>query len=113
MVSGKFKHVAMKRIGARFGGEASRAARLVSVLRVLRAGFNLELLHGVRERQYQVVAVVYVVVQGSVEQVGDAERLTTGDGDASRLRQAAARRIARVHGGADGDDERRHVTAFH
>src|SRR5678815_2233985 len=89
VVAREFEQVAVERVGAALGRDARRPAGFVPVLRVLGAGFDLELLHRVREGQREVVTVVDVVMQRAVQQVCDAERRTSADRNAARLRQAA------------------------
>ena len=75
MVTSKLERVAMQQVRARFGHQAHRAAGVHAVLRVLRTGLHLEFLQCIRKRQRHVEAVVGVVVQRAVKQVGDAKRL--------------------------------------
>ena len=102
----------MQLVGARFGHQAHRAAGFYAVLRVLRAGLYLEFLQRIRKRQRHVEAVVGVVVQRAVEQIGDAKGLAAGNRDAAARRHAAAAAGARVGRSAGERNQRHRATAF-
>src|ERR1700743_2821845 len=68
-VSDKFKSIAVKFIGAGPGNYVYRARGVLSILGGQSAGFDLELLYGVREGQRQVQIVKGIVVRSSVHQI--------------------------------------------
>ncbi len=112
MVAGKLEHVTMEQVRPGLRRHTDRASSLDTVLRVLRAGLDAELLHRVWKWQRQVDAVVPVVMHGAIQEVLHAELLPSCDRDAATLSQAAARWIARVDRAAREYDERGHVASL-
>src|SRR6185503_21028795 len=78
----ELEQVPVDDVGARLRHRIDRSARAHTVVGGESAGRDPELLQRIRERKRQAAAALRVVVDGAVEQVGDAEILPTGDADA-------------------------------
>ena len=89
----ELEEIAAERVRARLGHRVDRRARMHAVLRRQRAGFRLEFLQRVGERQRQVQVVARVVVHRAIEHVAHAERQPAGQ----RIGLGAA---AAAHGAA-------------
>src|SRR5207237_8299990 len=107
VVPRELERVTMELVRTRLGHEAHGAAGVGAVLGVLAARLDLELLQRVRERQRHVEAVEGVVVDGAVEDIGHAERLTSGDGNATPAGLRTPAGSARAPRGATERAQRR------
>src|SRR5207244_444627 len=77
-VAEELEQVAVDRVRTRLGHTIDSGPRVASVLRRQGAGFQLELLQRVRERERHAGGVIEIAVLGAVQQIRHSVRLTPG-----------------------------------
>ena len=99
----------MKFVRARLRHNVHCAGRVISILGGYRAGFDFELLHGVRKRQRQCLVAVRIVMNSSVQQKCETVVGSAGDGD--NVCRIVSRSVLppATNGRAGGDDQFGHL----